>query len=73
MSDIRYQLKEIKSMIVQMDKEIKLHNHEDIEREVSKISHNNKKLSIEIKAVRDDNQFLLARMQNMSTFIFIKE
>ena len=32
MSDIRYQLKEIKSMIVQMDKEIKLHNHEDIER-----------------------------------------
>ena len=73
MSDIRYQLKEIKSMIVQMDKEIKLHNHEDIEREVSKISHNNKKLSIEIKAVRDDNQFLLARMQNMSTYIFIKE
>ena len=60
-------------MIVQMDKEIKLHNHEDIEREVSKISHNNKKLSIEIKAVRDDNQFLLARMQNMSTYIFIKE
>ena len=73
MSDIRYQLKEIKSMIVQMDKEIKLHNHEDIEREVSKISHNNKKLSIEIKAVRDDNQFLLARMQNMSNYLSITE
>ena len=32
LSDIRYQLKEIKSMIVQMDKEIKMHNHEEIER-----------------------------------------
>ena len=46
LSDIRYQLKQIKSMIVQMDKEIKLHNHEDLDRQISKIAHNNKKLSL---------------------------
>lgn len=33
---------------------------------MSKIAHNNKKLSIEVKAVKDDNQFLLARMQSLS-------
>ena len=68
LSDIRYQLREIKSMMVQMDKEIKLHNHEDIQREMSKVCHNNKKLAIEIKSIKDDNQFLLTRMQNLSKF-----
>lgn len=30
------------------------------------MSHNNRKLGIEIKSIKDDNQFLLARIQNIS-------
>lgn len=30
------------------------------------MSHNNRKLGIEIKSMKDDNQFLLARIQNIS-------
>ncbi len=67
LSDISYQLKQIKSMMSQMDKEIKLHSHDEIDREVTKMSHNNRKLGMEIKAIKDDNQFLLARMQNISS------
>lgn len=54
-------------MMSQMDKEIKLHSHDEIDREVTKMSHNNRKLGMEIKAIKDDNQFLLARMQNISS------
>lgn len=52
-----------------MEKEIRLHSHDDIEKEISKVSHNNRKLAIEIKSVKDDNQFLLARMQSLSYFL----
>lgn len=55
-------------MMVQIDNEIKFHSHEEVEREVGKLSHAGKKMAGEIKALREDNQFILARLQNISTY-----
>lgn len=66
LSDVRYQLKEIKSMMVQISNEVKFHQHDEVEREISKISHSNKQLKTEVKLLKEDNQLILARLQSIS-------
>ena len=44
LSDVRYQLKEIKSMMVQISNEVKYHQHDELEREITKINHSNKQI-----------------------------
>lgn len=39
----------------QIKTEIKYHNHEDIELELSKLQHNNKKMSLELKSLKEDS------------------
>jgi len=53
-------------MMVQMENEIKYHSHEEIEKEIDRIQHCSKKMAVELKNLRDDNQFVLARLQNIS-------
>lgn len=50
--DIRYQLKEIKSMMSQIKNQIRYHSHEEIETEIQKIQHNNKKMNLELKTLK---------------------
>jgi hypothetical protein len=49
-----------------MENEIKYHSHEEIEKEIDRIQHCSKKMAVELKNLRDDNQFVLARLQNIS-------
>lgn len=39
-------------MMAQIQNEIKYHSHEDIEAELSKLQHNNKKMCLEMKGLR---------------------
>jgi len=37
-----------------------------VDREVSKLSQNNKRLALDIKSVKEDSQFVIARLQHLS-------
>lgn len=37
-----------------------------MESELAKIQHNNKKMGLELKSLREDSQYALARMQKLS-------
>ena len=52
-------------MMNQIRNEIKFHNHEDVEAELAKIQHNNKKMGLELKGLREDNQYISTRMQKL--------
>lgn len=44
-----------------------------MERELSRISQNNKKLTGEVRGLKEDQQFILARLQNISIVDVIVE
>lgn len=53
-------------MMSQIQNEIKYHNHEDIELELAKVQHNNKKMSLELKGLKEDSQYIMTRIQKLS-------
>lgn len=55
-------------MMSQIKNEIKYHNHEDIEVELSKLQHQNKKMSLEMKGLKEDSQYITSRIQKLSTW-----
>ena len=63
---MRYQLKEIKSLMGQMEKEIRLHGHDEVEREVGKLGQTNKRMALDLKSLREDSQFVMTRLQHLS-------
>lgn len=52
--------------MAQIQNEIKYHNHEDIEIEMSKVQHKNKKMSLELKSLKEDSQYIMTRIQKIS-------
>ena len=60
-------------MMVQISNEVKFHQHDEVDREMSRLGHSNKQLKSEVRMLKEDNQLILARLQSISNQASIKK